>query len=159
MTPKGARSEHVKRFSGDLDVAPGLDAVHGLGKRVWIATFGDRGLSRSLSRSAWSWINLLEHLDAFCHEQLGSTERASGEQSEEALDQEMLRELWRAEAHFGLGGGFVGAHYFLHRWKGHGIPTAPDIRRQSCQRLIDAQRIETYEVDGKTALRSLVSQG
>ena len=145
-------------FSGDLDVAPGMDAVHALGKKVWIATFGDRGLSRSLARSAWSWINLADHLDAFCHEDLRSLHGAPEEQTEEELDREMLRELWRAEDHFGLGGGFVGAHYFMHRWKGHGIPSGPDVRRQSCQRLIDTQQIENYEVDGKSALRSLVAK-
>ena len=35
-----------------------------------------------------------------------------------------------------MGGGFVGAHYFVHRWKGHAIPEAPDLRRLSVQRLL-----------------------
>ena len=39
-------------FTGDLDVAPGLEAVRDLGKHAWVATFGDSGLSRTLSRSA-----------------------------------------------------------------------------------------------------------
>ena len=55
---------------------------------------------------------------------------------------------------FAAGGGFVGAHYFVHRWKGHGIPDSPELRRQSLQRLMSDGRIETYAVDGKTAIRA-----
>ena len=66
-----------------------------------------------------------------------------------------MRELLRAEAHFTAGGGFVGAHYFIHRWKGHHIPDAPELRRQAVQRLMASNMAQAYEVDGKTALRSL----
>ncbi|MCA9494785.1 MAG: NYN domain-containing protein, partial [Myxococcales bacterium] len=69
------------------------------------------------------------------------------------VDREMLRELARAQAHFEAGGGFVGAHYFLHRWKGHAIPDAPEARRASLQRLMQQGRAETYTRDGKTAVR------
>jgi uncharacterized LabA/DUF88 family protein len=69
------------------------------------------------------------------------------------VDREVLRELRRAELHFAAGGGFVGAHYFIHRWKGHAIPETPDARRQAVQRLLTLGRAETYTVDGKTALR------
>ena len=71
------------------------------------------------------------------------------------VDAEMLRELVRAEAHFTAGGGFVGAHYFIHRWKGHSIPDASEERRQSLERLMSTNQVETYSVDGKTALRAL----
>jgi len=141
-------------FSGDLDLAPALTAVHALGKQAWIATFGDHGLSRSLVRSAWSKIDLLQHLEAFSHEGVGDiTAPVGGPPDNDDVDREMLRELSRAEAHFTAGGGFVGAHYFIHRWKGHGIPDSPDLRRQSVQRLMSTGVIETYTVDGKTALR------
>ena len=75
----------------------------------------------------------------------------------EAIDSEVLRELRRAQAHFAAGGGFVGAHYFIHRWKGHAIPDASDERRQSLERLMSSNQVETYSVDGKTALRSLAA--
>jgi uncharacterized LabA/DUF88 family protein len=146
-------------FSGDLDVAPGLDAVHAVGKQAWIATFGNAGLSRSLLRSAWGHIDLREHLDQFSYADLGATPAitAVAEAAPPAepvdVDREMERELRRAEAHFHSGGGFVGAHYFIHRWKGHAIPDGPEDRRQAMQRLIQAGRVETYTVDGKTALR------
>jgi len=142
-------------FSGDLDIAPGLDAVHGMGKQAWIATFGDSGLSRTLTRNAWGVINLLDHIDEFSYADLAVPSNKVPDEPEE-VDAEILRELKRAEAHFEAGGGFVGAHYFIHRWKGHHIPDAPELRRQSVQRLLHEGLVETYEVDGKTAVRTAV---
>ena len=54
-------------FSGDLDFAPAIEAVHGFGKKAWVATFGQVGVSRSLARSAWGMIDLQEHLPEFAH--------------------------------------------------------------------------------------------
>lgn len=144
-------------FSGDLDVAPGIEALHAIGKKAWIATFGDFGLSRSLTRSAWSSINLLEHIEEFSYPDLAKadlTKEPAEPASPERIDQEMHRELRRAEGHFSAGGGFVGAHYFIHRWKGHAIPDSPDERRLALQRLMQAGQVEAYTVDGKTALRT-----
>lgn len=140
-------------FSGDLDLAPALTAVHSLGKRAWIATFGEGGLSRSLTRSAWGTIDLLQHLDAFSYADLSTLPVEKVPETPEEIDDQMLRELLRAEAHFAAGGGFVGAHYFIHRWKGHHIPDAPELRRQSLQRLMSNSLAETYVNEGKTALR------
>jgi uncharacterized LabA/DUF88 family protein len=142
-------------FSGDLDVAPALNAVHSLGKQAWIATFGESGLSRSLSRSAWHTLDLLPHLDVFAFPELEVSPTRRVPEAPEAMDQELKRELHRAEVHFAAGGGFVGAHYFIHRWKGHAIPDGPEERRQSLQRLMASKEVETYTVDGKTALRTL----
>ena len=47
----------------------------------------------------------------------------------------MVRELERAEIHFG-GGGFVGA-LFHPSMERHEIPDAPELRRLALQRLID----------------------
>jgi hypothetical protein len=146
-------------FSGDLDVAPALTALRSLGKQAWIATFGDFGLSRSLLREAWSHVDLLAHLDAFAYPELAPQAAVDGAgpvasaTPQEDVDREIVRELKRAEAHFAAGGGFVGAHYFLHRWKGHSIPDGPEARRSAVQRLMGRGKIETYTVDGKTALR------
>jgi uncharacterized LabA/DUF88 family protein len=146
-------------FSGDLDVAPGLAAVHALGKKAWIATFGDAGLSRSLTRAAWGTIDLLEHLDAFSYADLGTAPVPAIPETPEEVDREMMRELRRAMAHFAAGGGFVGAHYFIHRWKGHHIPDSPELRRVSLQRLMNAHQVETYTNDGKTAVRAAPEPG
>ncbi len=145
-------------FSGDLDVQPALEALRSMGKPCWIATFGDGGLSKSLSRSAWHTIDLLPHLDAFAFPELETAPERWVPDAPEQLDQEMKRELRRAEAHFGAGGGFVGAHYFIHRWKGHAIPDGPEERRQSLQRLMATREVETYVMDGKTAVRTLTAQ-
>ncbi|MEQ1500849.1 MAG: NYN domain-containing protein [Myxococcota bacterium] len=145
-------------FSGDLDVAPGLAALRALGKQAWIATFGEHGLSKGLVKEAWSHLDLLVHLDAFAYPDLNEPTKEEGRitvlPSADGDDNQVLRELRRAEAHFTAGGGFVGAHYFIHRWKGHGIPEAPESRRQAVQRLMATGRVATYVVDGKTALKS-----
>lgn len=141
-------------FSGDLDLAPGLDALHALGKQGWVATFGDQGLSRSLTRAAWAHIDLQQHLAAFSFADLGDPPTTQSIATDIDVDEQMVRELQRAEAHFGASGGFVGAHYFLHRWKGHGIPDNPEARRQSVQRLMTVGSIISYTVDGKTALKT-----
>jgi uncharacterized LabA/DUF88 family protein len=143
-------------FSGDLDIAPGLDAIHALGKQGWVATFGDAGLSRGLRRQAWDTIDLAGHIEDFAHPELTETQVANRlPVSPESVDSEVYRELQRAQGHFGAGGGFVGAHYFIHRWKGHAIPDGPEERRQALQRLMAVDRVQTYAVDGKTALRTL----
>lgn len=143
-------------FSGDLDISPGLDAVHSVGKKTWIATFGTSGLSRSLTRAAWGHIDLLEHIDEFSYGDLAQdAPTLPAPVATRDVDQELHRELSRAEAHFKSGGGFVGAHYFIHRWKGHNIPDAPELRRQGLQRLMAQGRVVTYQVDGKTALRTV----
>ncbi|MBA2321890.1 MAG: NYN domain-containing protein, partial [Deltaproteobacteria bacterium] len=95
-------------FSGDLDVAPALNAVHAMGKQAWIATFGDSGLSRSLVRSAWHTLDLLPHMASFSFPDLEAPPVLRVPEVPEALDQEVKRELHRAEAHFAAGGGFVG---------------------------------------------------
>ncbi|MCO4743213.1 MAG: NYN domain-containing protein [Proteobacteria bacterium] len=142
-------------FSGDLDIAPGLSAVHALGKQAWVATFGNAGLSRTLTRTAWGTIDLLDSIHQYSYSDLGSAPMLEvAPASIDDVDREMVRELRRAEAHFGTGGGFVGAHYFVHRWKGHGIPDAPELRRQALQRLMTEGLVETYSVDGKTAVRA-----
>jgi hypothetical protein len=142
-------------FSGDLDIAPGMKAVQALGKRAWIATFGTSGLSRGLTRAVWGSINLLDFMDNFSYGDLNAASSLHSKNGEGVdVDSEMVRELQRAETHFCGGGGFVGAHYFIHRWKGHEIPEAPELRRVIMQRLIDEGRIETYAVDGKTAVRT-----
>lgn len=146
-------------FSGDLDLAPGLKAARALGKVAWVATFGEASLSKELLKDAWGHIDLVPHLGSFSFADLGDPPTTSITEAHTGpfpldVDRQMVRELQRAEAHFGASGGFVGAQYFLHRWKGRGIPDAPDARRQSVQRLIRIGSVESYQVDGKTALRT-----
>lgn len=140
-------------FSSDAEVVPGIQAAHALGKRVWVASLFTEGMSRSLSRCAWAVLDMEKEEGALEAEEAGVGSGLRAPSTPEAIDEEVCRELRRAEAHFVEGGGFVGAHYFLHRWKGHKIPEAPEARRQAVQRLIKEDRVETYEVDGMTALR------
>lgn len=138
-------------FSGDLDVAPALDAMHAIGKKAWIATFGQVGISRSLQRAAWGLIDLQDHIDVFTHAVPRQHDEPLGNPT--ANDGEVLRELARAQSHFTSGGGFVGAQYFLHRWRGQGVPDDPELRRQAVERLMQAGLVERYEMGGRSALR------
>jgi uncharacterized LabA/DUF88 family protein len=138
-------------FSGDLDVAPALDAAHALGKKVWIATFGQVGISRSLQRAAWGLVDLKEHLDHYAHGVPREHTESLGDPT--ATDSDVLRELARAQAHFTTGGGFVGAQYFLHRWRGQGVSDDPELRRMAVERLMQVGLVERYEVNGRAALR------
>ncbi|MBN2799293.1 MAG: NYN domain-containing protein [Deltaproteobacteria bacterium] len=141
-------------FSGDLDLAPGLDAVHSLGKKAWIATFGDTSLSRTLARAAWGHIDLLDQIEAFSYGDLLQLPTRVEPRVPEEVDSQVLRELRRAEIHFGSRGGFVGARFFLHRWKGREIPDHPELRRQSVERLVESQLVELYTMDGQAAVRT-----
>lgn len=140
-------------FSSDAEVIPGIQAAHALGKRVWVASLLTEGMSRSLSRSAWAVLDMAKEGGALEAVDTQGGEALRAPSTPEAIDEEVCRELRRAQAHFEEGGGFVGAHYFLHRWKGHKIPEAPEARRQALQRLVEENRVETYEVDGKEAVR------
>jgi uncharacterized LabA/DUF88 family protein len=140
-------------FSGDQDLVPAVEAVHALGLKAWVATFGLGGMSRVLGRAAWGVVDLSDHLEHFTHAQIDGAGESVGEPTVD--DGEVLRELHRAEGHFCTGGGFVGAHYFLHRWRGQGLPETPIERREALERLIAAGKAQTYEVDGRSALRTL----
>src|SRR5690606_38178713 len=88
-------------FSGDVDLAPALDAVRALGKQAWVAPFGGQGLSRALARAAWGQIDLLEELAAFSYGDLSEEGPApTGDAVAGALlDEVVHRELRRAELH------------------------------------------------------------
>jgi uncharacterized LabA/DUF88 family protein len=138
-------------FSGDLDLAPAIEAAHSLGKKAWVATFGQVGISRSLQRSAWGMIDLRENLDVYAHTVVRENDDSLGDPT--ASDADVLRELARAQAHFQAGGGFVGTQYFLHRWRGQGVSDDPERRRLAVERLMLAGLIDRYEVQGRSALR------
>ena len=140
-------------FSGDYDVAPAMDAVHSLGKKAWLATFGHVGVNRRLRESAWGVLDLANHIEKFAHPAI--RERGSAPAAADPPDQDadLLRELQRAQDHFQSGGGFVGTQYFLHRWRGQGVPDDPEQRRLAVERLIQAGLIEMYDAFGRSSLR------
>ena len=140
-------------FSADADVAPALSAAREFGCRAWVATFNSVPLTRTLVQEAWDTLDLGQHLEAFAHPELMTVASPALDVQPVVGDAEVLRELRRAEETFGVHGGFVGAHYFVHRWKGVGMPENPDDRRASIQRLIDAGLAELYDHGGTASLR------
>jgi hypothetical protein len=139
-------------FSGDYDIAPAMDAVHSLGKKAWLATFGQVGMNRRLRESAWGVLDLAGNIDRFAHPSIRERP-TSAVTAPQLSDAEVLRELQRAQDHFQGGGGFVGTQYFLHRWRGQGIPEDGEARRAAVERLMQAGLIEMYESGGRSALR------
>ena len=91
-------------FSGDMDIAPALTALHALGKQAWVATFGTDNLSRTLSRCSWGLIDLLEHMPEFSYSDLGSAPARRVPQEPELVDEEMHRELIKALQQLKKGG-------------------------------------------------------
>lgn len=145
-------------FSGDMDFVPALEAGRQLGKRMWIASFSRQAVSRDLLRAAWGSVDL----SVWLGDVTVSTPTAAdaGPPSADVDDDAVYRELGRAQAHFEGGGGFLGAQYFLHRWRGGGLPEAPEDRRAALARLIAAGRVEAWDAGGRDALRVLpVAEG
>lgn len=82
-----------------------------------------------------------------------SAEYVMSGRADERTDREMLREIQRAEEWF-KGTGFVGEQYFLHSWKGRGIPRNADAREASLNRLVENGSVERYSEGDKLALRT-----
>jgi uncharacterized LabA/DUF88 family protein len=138
-------------FSGDMDVAPALSGARSFGRRAWVATFGRHATSRELMREAWGTLDLRELMDgvmsaAPVQVDVGPVDLQPG-------DDVVLRELARGQQHFESGGGFLGAQFFLHRWKGIGLSDDHEERRRAVERLVRAGLVEIVGQAGRTALR------
>lgn len=221
--------------SGDADHAPAVEGVRALGKIIYVASWGLKGMSGRLRKAAFDHLDLLRGLDEFGQDFPSATmvpvptpavtngggaiqsatvavtpaaappvaapvppgsnawRATSGTESpvgapaavpsdaslpatgtsgvatappsagppgpdvahEREVDTHFLRELERAETHFR--GAYVGLAHFLNSWGTrppyNTFPASPQARQRALARLLDANRVEIYEVDGKKALR------
>ncbi|MCB9744014.1 MAG: NYN domain-containing protein [Alphaproteobacteria bacterium] len=136
--------------SGDADHAPAAEAVRSLGKMVWLANWGDAALAPRLRRAAYAHIDLLEECPrSILREAPGPRSKDDGAPD----DASFLAELERAQRYFESNGGYLGRGYFLHRWRGHGLPAQADEREAQLDALLEAGRILEVEVDGGVGLR------
>ena len=141
--------------SGDADHVPGLEAVRAFGKRAYVATWGRASVALRLRRAAFDHIDLTEGLGTFAmrgaaEEANGPTEVGSAEVVD--LDAVFLDELRRAEAHFS--GAYVGANYFVTKWRSERLGDSPDLRRRILDRLVAEGLVEVYVApSGERALR------
>ena len=162
--------------SGDSDHAPAVEGVRAIGKQVYVATWGKEELSRRIRKVAFDHIDLKQGLADFAatsEPAAGKTPPApppdiqgrpsvrngpagaaqpsetDGEDAEDAF----LQELARAENRFGAG--YVGANYFLRKWKSTVL--APDFqtRNRILQKLLEKDEVEIYQAtDGNKAIRT-----
>jgi uncharacterized LabA/DUF88 family protein len=150
-------------LSGDEDLLPAVEAAAGLGKQVWVATWGRNGMSTHLSPAAFGHIDLQAGLRNFQNEVSGrvNLNDVSFPPEEDSELQGFLCALQRAEDRFSrtrnmTSGhpGFVGLGYFLTKWEDKALlPDDPEARRAILDALVAKKRITVY--DSGTGFKAL----
>jgi hypothetical protein len=164
--------------SGDEDFVPAVEAVNGLGRQVWVATWSAEELSKELRVRCFGEIHLSDGIAAFRAERArivdrdrpagpprslsraapdGWSARPAGPTPGLLLERARA-ELQRAEARLP----HVSRGYFVTRWRSHQLPPAGHEREVLVQQLIDAgmaEEFETSDADGRAvrAIRSRVA--
>ena len=158
--------------SGDADYASAAEAVRQFGKIVYVVSWGGTGLSFQLRKVAFDHIDLLEGLADFedntppwSPPEPGASGESEGDLSDvpspspsgslpappQDLADVFVEQLRMAEASFK--GGYVGANYFVTRWKGPGFDASSYDKRRVLDHLVKEGIVDLYEVDGNKALR------
>jgi uncharacterized LabA/DUF88 family protein len=147
-------------FSGDQDLIPAVEGVRTLGKQVWVATWGGRGLSPELRAQCFNEIDLNKGARALgtgrARLQSTSTHRvsvstattttaAATPEDEGAIDTAVLAEVGQASVFFADKGGELSEWYFVNRWRGDQDLPDPEGRSASLKRLQEGGQLETYE--------------
>lgn len=127
--------------SGDADLAPAVEGVRGLGKQVYVATWGGSGLAPRVRKAAFDHIDLLQGVAAFASPGAAVT-YAAPDSSADAVDDVFAAELALAQEHFT--GGYVGVNYFITKWRSDRLSDKPALRQRVLDRLIEADRVEIY---------------
>lgn len=147
-------------LSGDGAYAPALNAVRALGRRAHIATWGSTGVSRRLRVEAFNHIDLSAGLNDFVLSPSADMTAPPVKRSEDevvAITGDAKLDAFIAEMDFAeqkFEGGYVGAGYFISRWRSNLLDSDTDARRALLDRAIEAGLVETYQApDGATALR------
>ena len=170
-------------ISGDADLVPAVEGVRALGKKVYVGSWGASGLSARIRKAAFDQLNLLSGLPEFGrepgsgwqpHEATGAptfapvasgaatpTQRAGFapsapvaplSQDPEVHCQAFMDELQRATV--AMPGGYIGAHFFVTRWRSHTLVENPEFRRRVLDRLVEQGKAEIYLTeDGIQAVR------
>ena len=144
-------------ISGDADLVPAVEGVRALGKKVYVASWGSSGLSGRIRKAAFDQLNLLDGLPEFGREpgsgyparpayaEAAPIPAAPLSQDPEVHCQAFLDELKRATA--AMPGGYIGAHFFVTRWRSHSLVEIPDFRRRILDRLVEQGKAEIYLTD------------
>ncbi|MEM7495185.1 MAG: NYN domain-containing protein [Myxococcota bacterium] len=144
--------------TGDGDYTPVIRRLRTMGKQIHVAGWGVSGMSKRLRGEAFSHIDLLAGMTSFDQDaaiehmqaRVGPTEILpfTGEHRFDAF----LSEIILAKEKFR--GGFVGADYFLNRWRSANLDDTYGERRRVMDDLMSAGWVETYDVgDGRFGVR------
>lgn len=120
-------------FSGDQDLVPALEAVDRHGARVYVATWGGRGLSPELRAQSFGEVDLLKGVEFFC---IGGV--ATGPEIEDTLVP-VLKEIIRAGQTLALG--YVTQYYFEMKWM---CPISPADRTRALAFALERGLVEGY---------------
>ncbi len=144
-------------MSGDADFTPAVEAIHRLGKVVYIATWGEHGLSPQLRSAAFSHLDLIKGTEFFLRSEEG-TFISREEPDPERYLPTFLEALERAENHFQHG--YVGLSFFLNRWKDPWLPEDPQLRRLLLERAVERGLVEIYDAPetGDRAVRRVTQE-
>lgn len=167
--------------SGDADLVPAVEGVRALGKKVLVATWAHSGLSGRLRAAAFDHIDLATGIGEFGRSGFGhapyglsgAPTLSLGAPNSPRLDRSILdsvasvaplsndpavydaaciEEIRRAQS--AMPGGYVGAHFFVTRWRSEKLPEIPDFRRRTLDRVVASGKVEIYLTnDGIQAIR------
>jgi len=143
----------VVLFSGDADLAPAVNILSKLGKKVFIAGWDEHGVSKKLRSAAFGYIDLTEGIDTFSDYSETEFTREEIDIDSTETEEAFLASLKSAQEHFE--NGFVGFNLFLKDWRDESLPKSIEDRRLVLERLAYDNKIEIYEVDNSKALRLL----
>ncbi len=159
-------------LSGDADLVPAVEGVRSLGKKVLVASWGSSGLSARIRRAAFDHIDLTAGLGEFSRQGYGfapqaatgaptfahvASSPANGTSAPAAApvpalsndpavyEAALIDELKRAQA--SMVNGYVGAHFFVTKWRSQQLPEIPDFRRRMLDRVVAAGKAEVYLTD------------
>lgn len=149
-------------LSGDQDLVPAVEAADRLGRRVYVATWGHRGLSRALRGCCFGEIDLCRGVADFSTgrrpPRLSRDEAAPTSGSEiaqgrrvECSNDDVLAELTKACSKLP----HVSRWYFEQRWRGLSMPPQQsEARRNAVAQAIADSVVETYEYDDSKGRRT-----
>jgi uncharacterized LabA/DUF88 family protein len=157
-------------FSGDQDLVPAVEAVHALGKQVWLGHWARGGVSKELRRRCFYEIDLTEGAEAIGTGRVRARiapvstpptqvvavtvfeveppADASAPPEAEVLTA-VLAAVTDGAAHFARTNGHLSEWFFVHRWKADGpCPLqGTDERAQAVGMLIEGGSVEAYEYE------------
>jgi len=151
---------------GDADLAPAVENVRSLGKKVFVATWGTASLAARMRQTAFDHLDLAAGVASFSRAASLAQERTFADggvipvppdgtapATEHAMSV-FVHELSLAQLK--MASGYVGVSFFIHRWRSPVLDGDPQVRQRLLNRAVDEGLVEIYDApDGAKAIRRL----